>query len=730
MRLLILYSLLVLSYSLKGQIVNIVKTKEAIIIDGDLEEEVWKKAEVITDFNQYFPLDTTKAVYDTEIYLTYDDEFLYVAAKCFSENTDYITQSLKRDYRAFGSDNITFLFDTYSDLTNSFVFGMNAYGVQREAMVSNGGTNRQDFSSSWDNKWYGESKISDNYWSCELAIPFKSIRFKEGESNWGFNAYRVNTQNNEISSWIEIPQNQLLMNLAYSGKIKWDEPLQKSGKNIAVIPYVTGNVMQENATLPISTDFNGNFGGDAKIGLTSGLNLDLTVNPDFSQVEVDNEIANLGRFELFLPEKRQFFLENADLFSSFGNQNVNPFFSRRIGLIENKEDDLIQNPIIAGARVSGKLDNNWRVGLLSMQTAKNDTLGLPNYNYSVAAIQRKVFDRSNIAFIFTNKQAINYTQDSTTDYSLYDRLVGVDYNLSSADGKWQGKIYYHQNFSSNSDYQLQDKLAHGTDIRFINRNIKFSWRHNWIKAGFNPEIGFVPRNDYFMISPEAEYYFYPKNKNITRYSLGTQATIFWRPTYNSTDRQLELFWNPVFKDNSNLKLILQHNYTFLTEEDEFNPLSDSVFLPTNMGYNYINLRGRYFSDTRKIISYTIRPNIGQFYNGYRYSIGGNLNCRLSYFGSLGIDAAYNYINFPDEYGDGEIWVLGPKLDLTFTKNLFFSTLVQYNSQEDDFIINARLQWRFKPVSDFFIVYTDNYSGPDLLPQNRAIVAKLTYWFNM
>lgn len=712
------------------QQLNIKKVSEEIVLDGNIDEQIWANNDVATDFWQFFPSDSTKAEDQTEIFFTYNDDYIYIAAKCYNVENKHITQSLKRDYQAFGSDNITFIFDTYNDLTNSFVFGINAYGVRREGLVANGGNNRDDFSDSWDNKWRGVSKIHDGYWACELAIPLNSIRFKDGENIWGFNSYRFNTQRNEITTWANIPQNQKLTNLSYMGEIHWEEPLKKHGKNIAIIPYVTGNLQKENQTGLPYEEFTLSIGGDAKIGITSGLNLDLTINPDFSQVEVDNEIANLSRFELFLPEKRQFFLENADLFGGFGNQRTNPFFSRRIGLVENSDGDLEQNAIVGGLRLSGKLNNDWRVGILNMQTAQNMDLNLPQYNYSIASIQRKVFERSNIGFIFTNKQAIGLMPDSTTNYSAYDRVAGIDYNLNAANGKLQGKIFYHHNFSDDTGYKPFDKFAHGVDLKYFDRNVKIQWVHDWIRADYNPEIGFTPRNDYFRISPEIEYYFYPSNSILNRYALGTQATIFWRPDYGQTDHQLELFWNPIFKDNSNLKIILQHNYTYLTQEDDFNPLSDSIFLPNQQGYNYINIRGRYFSDNRKVITYTIRPNFGQFYNGHRYSLGGDVNCRLSYFGSVGVAATYNYIDFSEKYGQGIIWVAGPKIDLTFTKNLFLSALVQYNSQDDDFIVNARLQWRFKPVSDFFIVYTDNYRGSDFMQKERAIVAKFTYWFNL
>ena len=300
----------------------------------------------------------------------------------------------------------------------------------REALISNGGRSTDDWLAEWDNKWKGESAIFDDYWSCEIAIPFSTIRFPEGEKSWNFNSYRFDTQSNTRSTWQPIPQNQIIMSLAYMGNMTWEEAPAVAGKSISIIPFLAGGVARNHEEgLPSETDFS--FGGDAKIAITSGLNLDLTINPDFSQVEVDQQVINLDRFEVFFPERRQFFLENSDLFGTFGDDLANPFFSRRIGVATNAADEAFPTPIYYGARLSGKLDNNWRIGLLNMQTARDEDNNLPSYNYTVAALQRKVFSRSNIGVILVNKQNFGDNQsDTTTYYSDFNRVLGIDYNLA------------------------------------------------------------------------------------------------------------------------------------------------------------------------------------------------------------------------------------------------------------------------------------------------------------
>lgn len=272
-------------------------TTELIKLDGVLDENVWKKSERFPEFWQLFPKDSVKAIYQSEVFLTYDDKNIYIGAKMFTKGNKYVTPSFRRDFRAGGNDNITFLFDTFNDKTNSFLFGINPFGVVREALIYNGGTANEYLNIYWDNKWNGVSKIYDNYWTCEIAIPFSTLRFKEGSTNWNFKIYRFDTQANEQTTLTKMTQNQLIMNLGYSMPIVFEKPLKKTGANISIIPYVSASSTRdfENPANP-ATGNRFSFGGDAKIGITSGLNLDLTANPDFSNVEADRTGSKFDSF--------------------------------------------------------------------------------------------------------------------------------------------------------------------------------------------------------------------------------------------------------------------------------------------------------------------------------------------------------------------------------------------------------------------------------------------------
>lgn len=702
-----------------------VRATEGIVIDGNLDEQVWQRGKKATGFWQWFPNDSAKAELQTEIYFAYDDQNFYVAAKCFSLHDRYVVPSLKRDFRAGGSDNLTFLFDTFNDRTNAFFFGINPAGVRREGLISNGGSNRQNFSGSWDNKWTGEAKIHDGYWAVEMAIPFKSIRFQEGSNRWRFNVYRFDTQMNEQSSWTRVPQNQFITDLAFMGDLHWEEPLKKSGPNVSLIPYVAADIDRDFEEGESSYKGNFNVGGDAKIAVTSGLNLDLTVNPDFSQVEVDRQVTNLQRFEVFFPERRQFFLENADLFGTFGERRANPFFSRRIGVATDTSTDLsIQNPIYAGARLSGKLDENWRVGLLNMQTAGDEKNDLPSFNYTVAALQRKLFSRSNIGAIFVNKQTFGSAKSET--YNQYNRVVGLDYNLGTPDNSWSGKTYFHRSISPGGADQ---PYAHGLNLGYRVRRFEVRYQHRWIGEGYDAEVGFVPRSDYFQMSPSAELFFYPKNGNIVRHGPSLQTRLLFSPGYGRTDHEVRLNWSIRFRGNARLELEAKNEYTFLF--DDFDPTQGDVhFLPAETGYTYTNFRIEYSSNRNKPFSFRIEPRIGEFFSGTRYGLRGEFTLRVQPYGNIALNYNYNHLRLGAPFEPVNLYLVGPRIDLTFTKKLFLTTFIQYNNQIDNLNINARFQWRFKPVSDFFLVYTDNYFPENFSVRNRAVVAKLTYWLNL
>ena len=691
-----------------------------------MDEAQWFQGQPATGFWETFPSDTARATDQTEIYFGFDDENLYVAAKCFTRGNEYVVPSLRRDYRAGGNDNLTLVFNPFKDKTNAIVFGMNPLGVTREALIYNGGENGGDFREEWDNKWRGESYIGENYYSMELVIPFTSLRFPDADPRWYFNAYRFDTQSNTRSTWHRIPQNQIIMSLAYMGGIDFEggAPAAQGG-NFTVIPYTGGGYNRDYTEN--TSDFNGNVGGDAKIGIGSGLNLDLTVNPDFSQVEVDEQVINTSRFELFFPERRQFFLENADLFGSFGFGDANPFFSRRIGVTrDTSTGEALQNPIYFGARLSGKATDDLRVGLLNMQAQDNFDQGLPSYNYTVAALQQRVGARSSVGGIFVNKQNFGAFTDTSEVNTDFNRVAGFDFNLATPDNKWTGKTFLHRSFSDGAD---GDDYTHGMFLQYNVRNWNASYGHLYVGEDYNAEVGFIPRRGIITSVMELRRIDYPANPAVVEKGPSLELRGFFRPGDGLTDRRAELGYSWSYANTRRLRAELEYNYIFLF--DDFDPSrTDATPLPGNEGYDFTTARVSYDTDRRKKFSSSYDATAGQFFNGYRYSFGAGLVYRYQPFGAIDMRVNYQIIDLPEPYASTALWLIGPRIDLTFSKSLFLTTFVQYNEQIDNVNVNARLQWRYAPVSDFFLVYTDNYDGVDLGVKNRSLVAKVTYWLNL
>ncbi len=707
------------------------KITETIIVDGDPSEAIWQESIAAKNFYQYFPSDTSAAKARTEVFIAYDDKNIYILAKCYNDlKGKYQTASLRRDYRGTANDGISIIIDTYQDNTNAFLFGVNPFGVLREGLVFDGGQGRQSFSLSWDNKWQGEAQVFDDMWVAELAIPLKTLRFKDNSQVWNMNFYRIDTKYNERSTWNHIPVNNQITDLAFMGEIEFEEPLKKPGSNIALIPYIALNGYQNK----LADTSNGEkekeggygFGGDIKLAVSPSLNLDLTINPDFSQVEVDRQVTNLTRFELFFPERRQFFLENADLFANFGERSSRPFFSRRIGIArDTTTGQAVSQPILFGARLSGKVSNNLRIGVMSMQTAAVDEANQASLNYTVAVVQQKVFARSNIAAIYVNKEDFDFSDTTGTAFQ-YNRLAGLEYNLASANSAWTGKAYYHYSFEPDNP---DSTFSYGSSLTYNKRNFSVQISHQIIGNNFNAEVGFVPRRGFQQISPEASLRFYPSSRFINRHGPRIEADILWDSEKVKTDHKLQLGYFVSFQNQSFLFFNLNEEYTLL--KDDFDPTrSDGEPLPAGSSYTYRYVSTFFRSDQRKKLFLGGRGSAGQFYNGTRYRIGGNANYRIQPFANIGVDLEYNSVKRRSPYSSADLVLVGPRVDITFSKTVFLTGLFQYNNQIDNFNTNIRFQWRFKPVSDLYIVYTDNAYASDFTTKNRSLVFKLTYWLNL
>ncbi len=700
------------------------KSIESIKIDGLLTEDTWDKAQKATNFIQNFPIDSMMASAKTQVMVSYDEKFLYVAAKLYNSvsKQSYVTPSLKRDFRGEANDAIVISIDPFMDRMNSFSFGINPFGVQREGLVVNGGVLSEDLSLSWDNKWYSEAKIFDDHWTMEMAIPLNTLRFRNGAKKWLVNFYRIDSHNAERAGWARIPNQFAMISLAFSKPLEFETPITKKGQNISLIPYLSPGVFR-NPVSAGSNKFNTrsrfNYGGDAKIGIGSSLNVDLTFNPDFSQVEVDNQVTNLDRFEILFPEKRQFFLENGDLFANFGIDGVRPFFSRRIGVTRDPSTGQnIQNRIEAGMRMSGKIGDDLRLGILQMRTAAIDSIGQAANDFSVIALQQKVFTRSSIGVMFTNKE-VSGSND-------FNRVAGIDYNIASKNNAWNGKLFYMMSFDP---FKTSNDKAMGASIVYNKRRFETRQRLYSIGKEFNPEVGYLKRGGFLRYAGDATWKIYPKNTRINKHGpmVDYDFTIF--PSKGITDYDLNFIYNILYKNYFTLLFRARRDFTRLTED--FDPTNTGgTKLRANQEFVYHSIIASLISDQRKKLVAKLQTRSGQYFNGSRLNLDGEITYRIQPYGSISSVFSYNRLRFPQPYKSVDLVLAGPKIDLTFSRSVFLSTLIQYNSQINNINMNVRFQWRFAPASDLFLVYTDNYYADNYRSKGSALVLKATYWFNL
>ena len=718
-----------------SQSIEIRRTSQAITVDGVPDESAWLAADSAHNFTQNFPTDSLPAQAQTVAKILYDDNNIYVLGimQNLPGSRSYVTPSLRRDFRGAANDSFSVVFDTFSDRTNGVLFGVNPFGVMREALIINGGSGGDSFGLDWDNKWYAEARQFENYWVVEMAIPFKTLRFNEGADSWLVNFYRVDSEYAERSTWAPIKRTFPIFNLATNRELVWDVPTKKPGRNISVIPYVANNT-QRDFEENTGEDFDPSVGFDLKYAITPGLNLDVTVNPDFSQVEVDQQVTNLDRFEIFFPERRQFFLENADLFSGFGNRGTRPFFSRRIGIaIDTLTGQNVQNQIPFGMRLNGKVSDDLRLGVLSIQAGRDASIGLPTYNYSMLSMQQKVFSRSNVNFFVINKQTFESPSEyDTASLNEFNRTVGVEYRLASANNVWNGKAFYHRTFGPET---LESPHAIGLSLTYDIQKWSVDIFSQLVGEEFNPEVGFVRRNDIRQLASTIRYRWFPEGGSIQQHGPAIDFDMVGNDTFGFLDWDYNLQYEISFRNTATFWGRLRRQYTYLF--DPFDPSgTGGVELAAGTEYTNYQILARYQSDQRKRLFFRVNTRSGQYFNGDRINLEGSVGYRFQPLGFISMDFAYNRIILPKPHTTTSLYLLGPRFDFTFSRKVFLTTFIQYNSQIENLNINTRFQWRFKPVSDIFLVYTDNYfadheGGFSIgQPRTRAFTFKITYWLNL
>ena len=694
------------------------------VLDGNiLNETLWKEVPPITNLKQIRPDYNSPVSEKTEIRVAYTNKFIYVAVVCYDSDPDQIVISdSRRDADLNDEDSFLFIIDTYKDLQNGFLFGTNASGMEYDAQIDNEGKgnfsgNRQQggvvggTNINWDASWEVKTEIGDYGWSAEFLIPLRSIRFNSGNNKtWGINFQRNISKRSETAYWANLPLGLDIKRLSLAGNMTGIN--LKSPKNLKVIPYTLAQVVGDNSTTD-NTSSKVAIGGDIKYSLTPGLTLDLTYNTDFAQVEVDDQQVNLDRFNLFFPEKRPFFLENAGQFSVGSPGEVDLFFSRRIGIGEG--GSLV--PIIGGSRVSGKIGQT-NIGLLNMFTDKIDNESSNNINSNNFTVARVNHDfaksRSSIGGIFVNRNSIGLSND-------YNRVIAFDGRLGF------GKKAQLTGYLSKSTTPGLEGRDHAMNLTGVYNWDGWILRASYTEVGdkFNPEVGFLLRSAFkktdFLIWKQWR----PKN---TVKFLEVRPHISYRGYWNFNGIQetgflhVDNHW--VWKSGFEI-----HTGINFTKETVINSFQISELIVDQGVYDHKELQFILFTNPNNKISFRNRSFIGGYFGGNRISSSNKIALR---FGDKLIGEAnfnFNRLNLPN--GNTDVIISGTRLAYSFTPRMFLQSLIQYNNVSRIGSVNARFGWLNNANTGLFIVL-NIIKDDDLIDplNNKSITIKYTHQFDL
>ena len=693
------------------------------IIDGNvINDKMWNSIFPITSMTQVTPNFGEPSSEKTEIRLAYTDRNLHVSVVGFdSDPSKIVVSDSKRDADLNDEDSFLFILDTYNDFQNGFLFGTNSDGMQYDAQIDNEGIGNFNPNSrqkggtlggtnvNWDASWEVKTIKGDFGWSAEFSIPLSSLRFLPGENKtWGLNFQRNISKNSETSFWASLPLGFDIKRVSISGKLKGLD--LKSPKNLKIIPYTIGNASYQkldNQT-DVSVDLDAGF--DIKYSLTPGLTLDLTYNTDFAQVEVDEQQVNLDRFNLFFPEKRAFFLENAGQFSVGSPGEVDLFFSRRIGIGDAGQ----VVPIKGGGRISGKIGQT-NVGILNMVTDEISDQNIYENNFSVARVNHDFNNsRSSLGVVYVGK---NEMGDSNKHYN----------NVYAIDGKLGlGKKADITGFFSKSDSPGIDSSDHSFKL-IANYNWD-GWRINAgyteVGEGFNPEVGFLMRSAFK--KPEFIVFKQIRLKDFGPL-LEVRPHIAHRSYFDFQDR-LVSSWTHI--DNhwvwpSGFEI---HTGVNITSEGVFDAFKISdVEIPS--GEYYHNELQLYIkSNPNTALSFTSRTVIGGYYGGDRFLFSNNIKYRIGNKFNSTLNLDYTKLNL--ENGDINALITGLRLSYSFSPKMYLQSLIQYNNVTNVTSVNTRFGMLQTANSGLFIVinFIKDSDWFDYI-NNRSISVKYSYQFD-
>jgi hypothetical protein len=703
------------------------------VVDGRVDDAVWGDAEPFGAFIQQEPNEGEPATERTEVRFLLDRQNLYVAVVCFDSAPDRILVSQsRRDAPLNDTDSIQILLDTFNDGQNAFVFGTNPFGIEYDGQVTaegQGGAQRGEgtggINLDWNADWTVRTQRTDRGWEAEFAIPLKTLRYNPGdERTWGVNVLRNVRRKNEQVFLSPVPRGYTLHRVSAAGKL--NGLTLPARRDIRLLPYVAGSVNDDKTLRTGTVDRNGDVGLDFKWGVRAGLTLDATVNTDFAQVEADEQQINLTRFPLFFPEKRPFFLENAQLFQLGQAQNVDLFFSRRIGLSEAGQPI----DIVAGGRLSGKLGGGYNIGVLNMQTevAINDRLGqtlAPANNFTVLRLQREV-GRSNFGAMFVGRQGVG------------DRAPADDYNRAyGLDLGWQATSNGRVNaFLARTDSPRTkggSDYAGRADYRYVNDLWGAGGAYSQVGERFNPEVGFLRRRAYRSFEGRYNLSYQPKQWPwIRRIQPHTSFTVF-----TNLQNQLESSQGHWHFFDIQTRPGARFGYLFESGQDRprrpFTIYQDvtgrRVVIPAG---EYAWLRGTFEGHTNLSapIYALLWHRVGSYYDGDYH--GWDLTVGLRAGAQLLSEIGWKRDDITLPGGRFRNDLVPMKVSYAFTSLASLQGLIQYNKQASTVSSNIRLALLNRSGTGFFLVYNDRRDTSSFTPDEllgRSFIVKYTRLFD-
>jgi len=673
-----------LSYSKSlpdSSVITAMRVNDPPKLDGYMTDEVWNKTTPITRFTQREPKEGEPATERTEVRIVYDDRALYIGVWCFDTEPDkLIANELNRDFSFDQEDNIEFIFDTYRDLRNGFLFVTNPNGARFDALVTDEGKN---VNANWNGVWDVRAKTNGEGWFAEIEIPFSTLRFPDDTVQvWGVNFERNIRRKREQVLWQGYSRNYELEQVSQAGLLLGLRDIHR-GTTLEVKPYVSGGYQQHVLPEKSRTTLT-KAGLDLKYPLTQTMTLDVTFNTDFAQVEADRAQINLTRFPLFFPEKREFFLEGAGTFDlNFGGRPL-LFYSRRIGLSNGE-----QIPIIAGARVVGKVDE-YDIGVLDMQTAKKGNE--PTTNYASVRVKRSILNQSYVGMMLINKQVSGG----------YNRGYGADANLRFSNIVGDNVLEVGGAFAGTTSPGLSgENLAYRVYVDYPNDFVDHFLGLRDVQQNFNPEVGFVSRRGKQLswalkIAPR------PGVLGIRRLEFKpVDVEYYW--DINNVPESAFWEWRPLgFTTESGEFFEFNIQRTFDRLDEDFDVFYN-VIIPKGK-YHYTHYEIQFETNSSRLLSGGVFYNWGDYYTGRRKALSASATLKANRHLSLSADFSTNRIELLG--GSFTTRELGGRIGYAFSTLLNTTIFVQWNNEDQQVNLNFRLHWIPKIGSDIFLVLNE------------------------